>query len=1232
MTIAIIMLFGACSNDILFNENDNGLSSGKKGTISITASMPDENPTTRVSLEQDEDLAISLKWEVGDLLQLVFVQGETKVKSTVAVKDISSDGRNAKFDIIIPEQITGKFDLYGVYGGGGLSDENPTLAIMPANTGDAGSLTSVEERKDVMFYFASKDMEITVTQASVIFKNFGSLFSITFKNTSAANIDGLTEARLVGVGGDSKWAYNTGAGGNTFDLITGKFQDTENAGNHISFNLKDNSLEGGKSITFWTWNAPLVDKVWPELKLELRNATDVVVTSANTLPARTEATVAGMTYYLNAEWDGSKLNFKTSVKEPLIFVKATGTDANDGSSWATATTLSKALEIMNPGDEIHIAAGTYMPTKMLTGGDKEGDKTFEINKNVTLIGGYPANASDGAVASKANKTILSGNKKSYHTLTVTAPVEAGKKVTIKNLEIKHGVAGPVGEGNVEVNGVKFNRSFGGGLSVGKSIIDVLDCVISDNESKQHVGGVYVHSGAVAKFIDTDIVGNKAIASSTTNCGGILNAATTYLIDCNVLDNEAGGVCGGIYNFDKENGGAIGPKLYIYNTTVAGNKAGSSWSGGGGLYAREGSHSEIVNSTFYNNEAQHGGAIRVYTASGLNPSSANIISSTFYKNNGRGNGGAIETQPGTTVKMYNTIVTGNTSPNGADVLLAENTTKSSYVVLGNKVLDKDGSEVVGKTFDHTTMISEMPVNGTYMITNTSPAATLGMDANLLQSLGSTFTPPIENGIITNDQLGNSRTDKFIMGAVVETISGGGDPGTEPKIYVKTTGVEANDGSSWAKATTLSKALELMKDGDEVHIAAGTYVPTKMVTGGTEEGDKTFEINKNVTLIGGYPANATDGAVANKANKTILSGNKKSFHTVTITAPIVNGKKVILKNLIIKEGLSNGAGSVSINGVNYPRGYAGGISIAKCVIDVIDCVISDNEATGAAGGVYVQYDAFATFRNSDIVNNITGGTGGGIMNASTTYLIGCNISDNTSATNAGGISNSNPYGRANVYLYNSTVARNKTGTVSWNGGGGIYAQAMSYTQIVNTTFSENSVGSGGAIRTHGTEGKEAHVDLINSTIYNNTALENGGAIQIVEKSTVSIYNSIITGNKSKGADISGTATSSYVVLGDKVLDKVGNEVAGKTFDHTTMISKLSANGACMIKGSSPAATLGMSAILLQDLAIRFDPAIDNNIISKDQLGKSREGKYVMGSVVPEGIVDGSGDVPGMDPEFP
>lgn len=1221
--IAIFTLFAACSNEPIFDNKD--LSLGKARKISLTATMPHDNPNTRVSVSQEDDQTVSLKWEEGDQLQLVFVQGDIKKKETVTVTNIMDEGKKAHFDIDIPAGITEKFDLYGVYGGGGLSDEDPSIAILPTKPSETGTLESIEEKEHVMFYFTSKDMALSYSEPVVMFENFGSLFSITLKNNATATIEELAEAQLVGVSGDDKWAYNIGDGGGSYDLITGEFLGAETADNYISFKAERSSVEGGESITFWGWYPPLPDKVWPELALHLlkEDGTEIAV-SSNTMPARTEATAAGKSYYFNAQWDGEKLEFGIT-KTSDIYVKSSGVEGNDGSSWATATTLPKALEIMEDGNEIHIAAGTYVPTKMLTGGSQEGDKTFEINKNVTITGGYPADASDGAVASKGNKTILSGDKKFYHTVTITAPVEGEEKVTLNYLSIKDGVAAAADAGHVEVNGVKFNRSFGGGLSIGKAVVDVVDCVISDNESKQHVGGAYVHNDAIARFIDTDIINNKA----TTNCGGILNAATTHLIGCDILDNTSGGVCGGIYNFDKENGGAIGPKLYIYNTFVARNKAAASWSGGGGLYAREGSHTEVVNSTFYNNEAQHGGAIRVYTASGLNPSSVDIISSTFYKNNGVGNGGGIETQPGTTVKLYNSIVSGNTSPNGADVLFAENSATLSYMVIGNKVMDKDGNEVTDKTFDHTTMIEDTPVNGTFRVTESSPAATLGMDANLLQSLASTFTPVIDNEIITKDQLGNSRMDKFVIGAVVETKTGGEVPGPDANIFVKTTGTDANDGSSWAKATTLSKALQIVKEGDEIHIAAGTYVPANMVTGGVEEGDRTFEITKNATLIGGYPTDATDGAVSSKANKTILSGDKKFYHTVTVTAPVVSGKKVILKNLFIKDGLTGGTGSVNINDVNYPRTYGGGLSIAKCIIDVIDCEISDNESIASAGGVYVQYSAIANFKNSDLINNKSKGTGGGIMNAATTYLIGCNISDNTTESNAGGISNSNPYGPANVYLYNSTVARNKTGTLGWQGGGGIYAQAKSYTQIVNTTFSENSVGSGGAIRTHST----ASLDIINSTFYNNKALSNGGAIQSLEDGTVNIYNSILTGNTGNGEIASaGTLITSYVILGDKVLDKDGNEVDGKTFDHTTMISELSTNGTCMIEGASPAATLGMDAMLLQDLAVKFDPVINNSIITKDQLGKSRSDKFVMGAVIPDEIPKGDGNVPGMNPEFP
>ena len=387
-TLAIIMLLGACSNEPLFDETGKGFLPGAERLISLTATMPNDGPTTRVALEQKEDLSVALTWEEGDQLQLVFVQGDIKVKKDVTVGEISSDGKNASFEIIIPAEITENFDLYGVYGGGGLSNEDPTVAILPAKAGETGTLESIEEQEHVMFYFASKDMKVAYSEPTVLFKNFGSLFSITLQNSGSASLDDLAEARLVGVGGDGKWAYNIGEGGGTYNLITGEFQNTEEADNYISFKAEKASLAEGESMTFWGWYPPLPGKVWPALELQLlkEDGSEIAV-STNTMEERTEETAPGMSYYFNAEWDGSALGFGMT-KGPHIFVKVDGEATNDGSSWAQATTLTTALELMEEGDEIHIAAGTYVPSKMLTGGDKEGDTTFEINKNVTLIGGY----------------------------------------------------------------------------------------------------------------------------------------------------------------------------------------------------------------------------------------------------------------------------------------------------------------------------------------------------------------------------------------------------------------------------------------------------------------------------------------------------------------------------------------------------------------------------------------------------------------------------------------------------------------------------------------------------------------------------------------------------------------------------------------------------------------------------------------------------------------------------
>lgn len=452
------------------------------------------------------------------------------------------------------------------------------------------------------------------------------------------------------------------------------------------------------------------------------------------------------------------------------YVKTTGSDTQDGLSWTSPTTLSNAISIMAPGDYIHIAEGTYIPTNMVTGGNQEGDITFEIHSNVTLIGGYAADAAEGAVPD-ANKyeTILSGNNEFYHTMTITAPIVDDNKVIIKNLSIKDGLAGESSAGTLNINGATYRRSYGGGLSIGKSVVDFENCVISNNQTKQHAGGVYVHSGSVVTFMDSDISYNKNDESSNaTNGGGLFNeSSTVYLINCNVIGNSVTGVAGGLYTFS----GNTPTYLYLYNSTVANNTTNSGTATtrrGGGIYIREFSRVQIVNSTFVGNEAGKGGGISMYGAVGKE-ASMDLINSTIYDNYSINNAGGVEILSNTTFNAYSSIITGNRANESVDFDVAANTSKLSFMITGTQVLDNEGEVISGETFDPSTMISTLEDNGgrteTCMISSSSPAASKGMNVDLLKALAIKFTPPIDIDIITKDQIGNSRDGKTFMGAVL-----------------------------------------------------------------------------------------------------------------------------------------------------------------------------------------------------------------------------------------------------------------------------------------------------------------------------------------------------------------------------------------------------------------------------------------------------------------------------------
>jgi hypothetical protein len=101
-------------------------------------------------------------------------------------------------------------------------------------------------------------------------------------------------------------------------------------------------------------------------------------------------------------------------------------------------------------------------------------------------------------------------------------------------------------------------------------------------------------------------------------------------------------------------------------------------------------------------------------------------------------------------------------------------------------------------------------------------------------------------------------------------------THNKYFVKTSGNNSSDGSSWANAfQTLQKALETAQASDQIWVASGTYTPSEQV-GGTGPRYAAFQMIEGVEIYGGFAG--TESSVSErtdfglgKVNETILSGD-------------------------------------------------------------------------------------------------------------------------------------------------------------------------------------------------------------------------------------------------------------------------------------------------------------------------------------------------------------------------
>lgn len=453
------------------------------------------------------------------------------------------------------------------------------------------------------------------------------------------------------------------------------------------------------------------------------------------------------------------------------YVQEDGQINADGKSWATATTLETALDKAMRGDFIHLAAGTYKPTRAITNGRAEDprEKTFEIHSNITLIGGYPADATGEETPDpENNETILSGilgSDKVYHVVAITAPVENEQKVTLKGLTIKDGEAAASGTGNVSVNGANYFRFYGGGVIVAKSVVDIIDCNITDNSSGLHAAGMYIFGGATVRM-ENSTVQNSAGLSTGSNGGGIfVDAATLYLIDSRVINNGTTGVGAGIYSFNSSSP----TYTYIYNSLIAGNNNNLLGSHparkGGGFYGRENSVTVMVNTTIHGNMGGVGAGVAIHGPSG-SEAKLDLISCTVTGNIALTNHGGYEGHANSVINFHNSIVSGN---GGAVEGYLPATFRNS--IFGSTVYGADNTAIAGLSFDPVSMIGVLDDNGgktkTCLLTGTdNPAQTNGMAGDELKAFGEEFNPPIGASVITNDQIGLSRIGKKVMGACVK----------------------------------------------------------------------------------------------------------------------------------------------------------------------------------------------------------------------------------------------------------------------------------------------------------------------------------------------------------------------------------------------------------------------------------------------------------------------------------
>lgn len=353
-----------------------------------------------------------------------------------------------------------------------------------------------------------------------------------------------------------------------------------------------------------------------------------------------------------------------------------------------------------------------------------------------------------------------------------------------------------------------------------------------------------------------------------------------------------------------------------------------------------------------------------------------------------------------------------------------------------------------------------------------------------------------------------TQSALANPSVDAVVGTGTPGSCTEA--------AFDAALAAVQNSGSGAISFNCGGEATLI----FTSLKMISG-----EVTINGGDQITLSGGNNTRLFLVGAAKLHLKNIILSN--GFSNVGDGGAIYNGGELTLDNTTIQNSVASqgnvggaiaGYGQLTIrnsrlSGNSARNGGALYLAEQTARADISNTVFCDNravwtgQATGFGGAVYTADGAEATIEGGEICSNeaaqgagfhnsassslfIFGGTvihhnedlqygsgGGGISNSGLMIIEDAIIHDNVAASGGGAIFN-----EGNMTIVNSTLRDNKG-----DGLGGAIQQRLGNGALERVTISGNNAIAGGAFFLIG-----GRMDMINTTIANNTAVDEGGAI--------------------------------------------------------------------------------------------------------------------------------------------